>query len=459
MNQTMLPKILLVDDEPSVCVALSRALLHTSAHHPVPMAASVTVANTVGTAIDLMVEGGEKSASEQPPMVREAAFAEASAQPFDLLMVDMCLGSESGLDLIRILKERSLAEDSGTDANRPTPELIQNGFDPWQFEPTHLGRHFGESEAKRQTEAFESMGLLLLTGRATPEQMAQAIRLGVDDLLLKPVTLQTLRDAVFRCHARLLQRRSQMAQLRNLTDELRLLRGRSAEVSRGFGDLQTAVLEALLAALAVREPGSIEHSLRVQTYTAFFARTINYPESLRPQLEHAALLHDIGKIGLSDMLLFRPDSLAPAELERMHPHALLGEQILNRIEFLRPAALIVRHHHEHYNGRGYPDGLAGEAIPLGSRIFAMMDALDALTTERPYRPHGTFSDAREEILRCAGQQFDPELCARFARIPVATWQQINCRVAERIHAREPIPSISLAPARTAERTIFQQHLF
>lgn len=473
VNETALPHILLVDDEPSVCLALSRALLHTSAKYPVPIAASVTAAHTIQAALDLMtvVQPEPESESDSHPESptdrivanEDVTSARQSAPRFDLLLVDMCLGGESGLDLIRLLKERFLAEDSQARAALPAADFV-NGFAqvesgrrrPRTQQPE---RQLSEAQLGWRAEAFESIGLLLLTGRATPEQMAQSIRLGVDDLLLKPVTLQTLRDAVSRCHQRLLQRRSQITQLREFAEELLLLRGRSEESTRSFADLQSAVLEALLAALAVREPGSVEHSLRVQTYTAFFARMINYPQTLRPQLEHAALLHDIGKIGISDMLLFRPDSLAPSELERMHPHALLGEQILGRIPFLRSAALIVRHHHEHYDGCGYPDGLAGEAIPLGSRIFAMMDALDALTTERPYRPAGTFADARDEILSCAGGQFDPMLCAQFARIPVLSWQEISHRVAERLHAREPVLAADLTVPRThAGKAICQKSL-
>ena len=427
MSQASLPHILLIDDEPSVCSALSRALLHTSPQHPVAMAASVTVAHSTRSAMELILSA-EAEPNRQQSRQRdrqqgpEAALARLDGRtldgprhyPYDLLMVDMCLGQESGLDLLRMLKQRSCG--SGPDgASLPDGE-----------------------NAQAQAESFEGIGLMLLTGRATAEQMAQAVRLGVDDLLLKPVTLRTLREAVARCHARLLQRRSQIGQLREFADELLSLRERSNLAARSYAALQSAVLEALLGALSVREPGSMEHSVRVQTYTSFFARMLNYPESLRPQLEHAALLHDIGKIGLSDQLLFRPDALAPAELERMHPHSLLGEQILGRIGFLRPAALIVRHHHEHYNGRGYPDGLAGEDIPLGSRIFAMMDALDALTTDRPYRPASAYREARAEILRCAGEQFDPHLCECFGRIPAETWQQIRIQVAQRLRALDPI---------------------
>ncbi len=387
------------------------------------MAASVTVAHTARSAMEMIesaeselrsCNGGEPGEAATLTPSKDRRPDRPRCYAYDLLMIDMCLGQESGLDLLRMLRDRSC--DSGAGG----ASLPKSG-DP-----------------QDHAEISEGMGLMLLTGRATPEQMSQAVRLGVDDLLLKPVTLQTMREAVARCHGRLLQRRSQMSQLREFADELLALRQRSHLAAQSYTALQSAVLEALLGALSVREPGAVEHCVRVQTYTSFFARMLNYPETLRPQLEHAALLHDIGKIGISDQLLFRPGTLAPVELERMHPHALLGEQILSLITFLRPAALIVRHHHEHYNGRGYPDGLAGENIPLGSRIFAMMDAFDALTTDRPYRPAANYSEARAEILRCAGEQFDPRLCECFSRIPAETWRQIRLQVAQRLRAMDPL---------------------
>ena len=104
-----------------------------------------------------------------------------------------------------------------------------------------------------------------------------------------------------------------------------------------------------------------------------------------PQLEYGFLLHDIGKVGVSDAILFKPGSLDQAEREEMQRHPLIGEEIIREIEFLAPAREVVRHHHERWDGGGYPDGLAGEEIPLAARVFALADALDAITSDRPYR--------------------------------------------------------------------------
>jgi HD-GYP domain-containing protein (c-di-GMP phosphodiesterase class II) len=140
------------------------------------------------------------------------------------------------------------------------------------------------------------------------------------------------------------------------------------------------------------------------------------PDELQA-IELGALLHDIGKIGVPDSILYKPGPLTPEEWEIMKQHPVIGYRMCMKIDALRPAAPIVLHHHERWDGQGYPYGLAGEAIPLGARIFAIADTLDAMTSDRPYRKALSFAQAREEIIRCAGQQFDPEMVKLFLEIP------------------------------------------
>jgi putative nucleotidyltransferase with HDIG domain len=275
------------------------------------------------------------------------------------------------------------------------------------------------------------VGLILITGRANSDTFIDAIRSGVDDLLLKPVSLAALRESVSRTFARLDEKRAQLSQLHHFAEDLLQLRTRLADSNQNFNRVERTVVEAMLEALEVREPGSYMHSLRVQAYTIYFAHAVGYPESLLPQLERAAILHDIGKIGLSDLQIFKPDAMSSTEHERTHQHTIFGEQILSRIPFLRPSALIVRQHHERFDGAGYPDGLSGEQIPLGARIFSIVDTLDAITTGRPYRPALSLQHALNEILRGAGSQFDPRLTEIFARIPLATWHDLRTRVEQR----------------------------
>ena len=137
------------------------------------------------------------------------------------------------------------------------------------------------------------------------------------------------------------------------------------------------------------------------------------------------LLHDIGKIGIPDAILLKPGPLTPAEWKIMRRHPEIGRQLVEKIPFLSGAVPIVYHHHERWDGTGYPLGLRGEAIPLGARIFAVADAFDAMTFDRPYSRAISFEAARAEIERCAGTHFDPAVVATFVTIPLETFASIR----------------------------------
>jgi ribonuclease P protein subunit RPR2 len=130
-------------------------------------------------------------------------------------------------------------------------------------------------------------------------------------------------------------------------------------------------------------------------------------------MEFGFLLHDIGKVAVPDAILFKTGPLTDEEYALITLHPVVGAEILRDVDFLGEGKLVVRHHHERWDGTGYPDGLAGEAIPHAARVFAVADALDALTTDRPYRPASTFPQARAEIRRSAGSQFDPSVVAAY----------------------------------------------
>jgi cyclic di-GMP phosphodiesterase len=140
------------------------------------------------------------------------------------------------------------------------------------------------------------------------------------------------------------------------------------------------------------------------------------PEAEIEDIGRGALLHDIGKIGVPDSILLKPGPLTQAEWAEMRRHPEVGYHILQTIDFLRPAAEIVLAHQERWDGGGYPRKLRGEAIPLGARIFAIADTLDAITSERPYRKGAPMEDARAEVKRCAGTQFDPRCVEAFLSI-------------------------------------------
>jgi putative nucleotidyltransferase with HDIG domain len=178
-----------------------------------------------------------------------------------------------------------------------------------------------------------------------------------------------------------------------------------------------STLRALSVALDVRDRETEGHAQRVARYMDLMARELRSEKVDVRTLRRGALLHDLGKIGIPDEVLRKTGELDGAEWRVMKRHPAYGARILAGIPFLSGAAEIVRHHHEHYDGSGYPDGLAGEDIPLGARIFAVADALDAMTSDRPYRRAMSLEAAITEIERCRGLQFDPAIVDAFLRIP------------------------------------------
>jgi response regulator RpfG family c-di-GMP phosphodiesterase len=181
--------------------------------------------------------------------------------------------------------------------------------------------------------------------------------------------------------------------------------------------LQAAYLEtvaALASALETKDTRTRAHSQRVQQYAVALARRIDPGLAAEPTTQYGFLLHDVGKIGIPDSILLKPGPLTPAERRRMETHTVLGEQMLGGVAFLQGEGLrIVRSHHERWDGRGYPDRLRGDEIPLGARIFAVADTLDAMTSNRPYRRSLRWDVAREEIARQSGRQFDADVVAAF----------------------------------------------
>jgi putative nucleotidyltransferase with HDIG domain len=184
-------------------------------------------------------------------------------------------------------------------------------------------------------------------------------------------------------------------------------------------------LVALASALDAREHGTGLHSQRVAEYTLRLAAEmgVKEPDALAV-IGKGALLHDVGKIGVPDSVLLKPGLLSPDEWEVMRKHSEVGNRMLRKIGFLREPAEIVLCHHERYDGTGYPRGLKGEEIPLGARMFAVIDVFDALTTARPYHD-ATSHAAAVKILRSgAGDHFDPAVVAAFERVPAGEWSAI-----------------------------------
>ena len=210
-----------------------------------------------------------------------------------------------------------------------------------------------------------------------------------------------------------------------LQDHNTQLRVANIEIRRVSDELQVSydgTLEALVNALDARDQETKGHSLRVQRYMMDIAREFGVPEGSKDwvDMSRGSLLHDVGKIGVSDTILLKPGKLTDDEWEVMRKHPEIGFNMLRQVKFLEGAASIILAHHERWDGKGYPNGLHEDEVPLGARIFMVCDTFDSMTSDRPYRKALTTQQALNEILKYNGSQFDPKVVEAFLDI-YETW--------------------------------------
>jgi response regulator RpfG family c-di-GMP phosphodiesterase len=248
-----------------------------------------------------------------------------------------------------------------------------------------------------------------------------ALEAGAESFLRKPFSplellavVERLAGGLYGVPFRATKKREPEEQLllyaRDLRHLLEIERGQRHLLENAYHETVTA----LATALETKDTGTRAHSQRVQRYALELTKAID-PELIDDQsTEYGFLLHDVGKIGIPDGILLKPGPLTDAERRRMQTHTILGEQMLGGVAFFQGEGLrVVRSHHERWDGTGYPDGIAGTEIPLGARIFAVADALDAMTSDRPYRKAMSWAAAGREILAESKRQFDPDVVESF----------------------------------------------
>jgi ribonuclease P protein subunit RPR2 len=201
-------------------------------------------------------------------------------------------------------------------------------------------------------------------------------------------------------------------------------RTRSEELHRSY----MLTVRALASAVEARDAYTGRHAERVAAYGLALAEVYGMRLGDAPEIEFGFLLHDVGKVAVPDAILFKPGPLTAAERTIMEQHPVTGSEIVRDIDFLGAARDVIRSHHERWDGGGYPDGLAGEGIPLSARVFAVADTLDALTTRRPYRDASSIANAREIIAASSGTQLDPQVILAFEALPDRAIETIRERI-------------------------------
>jgi cyclic di-GMP phosphodiesterase len=267
--------------------------------------------------------------------------------------------------------------------------------------------------------------VIVVSGVSETRSAIRAMRLGAFDYIMKPIEPDQVEISVRRAltHHEMVQAAHEFE--RRLASYAAQLETTNDGLTRALADLDSTyhqTISALTTALETRNVETRGHSDRVVAYSLKLGLELGLDHQELKALELGALFHDIGKIGVEDKILLKPAELSSDEWEEMRKHPLKGARIIEGIPPLRIALPVVKQHHEKWDGSGYPAGLSGDEIDIKARIFAVADALDAITSDRPYDPLRSFEEAAGELSRCAGKQFDPKVVEAFARIPLEEWK-------------------------------------
>jgi len=320
-----------------------------------------------------------------------------------ILVVDDSIGPR---EAIRMILKDSYEIVTAEDGYKALSYLNKEEFDMAIVDIKMAGMD-GITLLQKIKESKPDMEVILMTAYASIDTARKAITHGALEYLIKPFDHKDVIEVVTKG----LKRRIKNLQTREKIEKLYMTtRELSIEVERARENIEkqyASTVKALLAAIDAKDHYTRGHSERVSRFSILLARKIGVPDNKLYLLEQAALIHDIGKIGIKENILRKKGALDPLEFEEMKKHPLIGAKIIECVDFLKEMTPVVLHHHEKFDGSGFPHGLKGEAIHWSARIVAIADAVDAMLCDRPYRSAFTIEHVKQEIAMKSGSQFDP----------------------------------------------------
>ncbi len=278
----------------------------------------------------------------------------------------------------------------------------------------HMPKLSGIETLRRLKKLYPDISIIIITASKEFEYARLAVKEGAYDYIVKPFDSSSVKSVINRA----VERSRLINDIKDYQDNLeRKVITQANQLISLYAD----TLEAMISALDMRECETGRHSYRVTEYTLILAKSFGVTHSDLVNMAKGALLHDIGKIGVPDHILLKPGKLTDDEYEIMRKHPVYGYNLSKRFKFLEQAAEIVLSHHENFDGTGYPQKLSGKEIPLGARIFSVVDTFDAVTTGRSYHQAIAFEEAIDLITQSSGTQFDPDVIDVFIQIPKDDW--------------------------------------
>lgn len=274
-------------------------------------------------------------------------------------------------------------------------------------------------------KSIPRMSIVILASPFVSSQLLKSLEDGTIDYICSRNNLASIYSAVKAEISRRLLKQENEYYLKNLT-KLKLEHSRHIRKMLELEEIYDTTVENLMTALDLRDVETFGHSRTVSKYSQILAEILGIKnQTILDNIRKGALLHDIGKIAIPDSILKKPGQLTAEEWEKIKLHPVLGFGLIKEMKLLKEVGNIILYHHEKYDGSGYPRGLKNDDIPLEARIFALADALDAITSHRPYRPEKGFLMAREEILKYSGSQFDPLVVKAFSAVEIEHWERIR----------------------------------